>query len=213
MTPTTHGKKSSSAIQLSARDLQLLPVIAEQLTNTQPQLARLIDRTEHTARWLRQRWQRAGWVESRVLLVGEPVLMWLTPRGLRACGSDFKRWRPEAIASLRHLVAVTDVRLHVAERSPDGVWVSERLVRRAAAVSGECRRHLPDAEVLIGDRRVAIEVELTQKERGRTETIAFELLARYDAVWYFAPPSVHRHLQRALRRTGFERVQLHELFA
>src|SRR3954447_19924629 len=105
------------------RDLEVLPFIAEQCAVTQPQLARLIDRTEYTARWLRRRWQRAGWVEGRVLLVGEPVFMWLTSRGQLACGVDFKPWRPQAVGRLPHLVAVTDVRLHVEGRRPEAVWI------------------------------------------------------------------------------------------
>jgi len=195
----------------SGRDLAPLPLIAEQCAITQPQLARLIGRSEHTARWLRSRWQRAGWVDGRVLLVGEPAFIWLTPGGQRACGVDFKPWRPQAIGRLPHLAAVTDVRLHVAAKRPDAVWVSERVLARERARAGERRTHLPDAEVLIGDQRVAVEVELTQKERRRTEAIVAELCGRYDAVWYFAAPAAHRHLSSVIERGRFDRVQLLEL--
>src|SRR4051794_30493070 len=127
MTQTTTSIKSPRlSSQASARDLAVLPVIAQQCAVTQPQLARLIDRSERTARWLRDRWQRAGWVEGRVLLVGEPAFIWLTPRGQRVCNVDFKPWRPETIGRLPHLAAVTDVRLYVAERRPEARWVSER---------------------------------------------------------------------------------------
>src|SRR3954466_3765006 len=191
--------------QASARDLAVLPLIAEQCTLTQPQLARLIGRSERTARWLRDRWQRAGWAEGRVLLVGEPAFIWLTPRGQRVCGVDFKPWRPQAIGRLPHLAAVTDVRLYVAKRRPEAAWVSERVVARELAQHGERRAHLPDAEVLIGDQRVAVEVELTQKERRRTESIVAELSRRYDAVWYVAAPSAHR--SAASRRRAVRRVR------
>src|SRR4051794_10147920 len=100
---TTSSPRSPATNQASPRDLAVLPVIAEQCAVTQAQLARLIGRSEHTARWLRQRWQRAGWVEGRVLLVGAPAFIWLTPRGQRVCGVDFKPWRPTAIARLPHL--------------------------------------------------------------------------------------------------------------
>src|SRR5258706_14962111 len=105
----TSSEKPRPTSQASARDLAVLPVIAEQCALTQPQLARLIGRSEHTARWLRQRWQRAGWTEGRVLLVGQPAFIWLTPRGQQVCGVEFKPWRPQAIARLPHLAAVTDV--------------------------------------------------------------------------------------------------------
>src|SRR4051794_18532 len=194
--------------QASARDLAVLPVIAEQCAVTQPQLARLIGRSERTARWLRDRWQRAGWAEGRVLLVGEPAFMWLTPQGQRVCDVDFKPWRPQAIGRLPHLAAVTDVRLHIAERRPEAVWVSERVLARELAQQRERRAHLPDAEVLIGDQRVAVEVELTQKERRRTQAIVAELCARYNAVWYFAAAGASRQLEALAARRGFERVQV-----
>ena len=209
--PSDVQRGDEPIVRATPRDLEVLPIIAAQCAITQPQLARLIGRTEHTARWLRRRWQRAGWVESRVLLVGEPVFIWLTSRGQAACGVDFKTWRPHAVGRLGHLVAVTDVRLHVAARRPEAVWISERAIARRDFEAGERRKHLPDAEVVIGDQRVAIEVELTQKERRRTEAIVRELAARYDAVWYFSAPRVYRHLEEVIARNNFQRVQLLEL--
>lgn len=202
---------TKTKIQLSERDLRLLPVIAEQCTITQAQLAHLIDRSAHTARWLRQRWQRAGWIDGRVLLVGQPPFIWLTPRSQRACGVDFKPWHPNASGLLPHLAAVTDVRLYVEGRRPDVRWVSERILRRELALAGLRPEHVPDAEVQVGDQRVAVEVELTQKERRRTETVLSHLDCRYDVVWYFAAPAAHRHLERVVRRRGFDRMQLCEL--
>src|SRR5438067_10985435 len=112
---STYASRTEPPVRMNARDLALLALIAEQCAVTQPQLARLIGRSERTARWLRDRWQRAGWAEGRVLLVGEPAFIWLTPQGQRVCGVDFKPWRPQAIGRLPHLAAVTDVRLHIAE--------------------------------------------------------------------------------------------------
>jgi hypothetical protein len=193
---------------VSARDLELLPLIAEQCVVTQRQLARLIDRSERTARWLRDRWRRAGWAEARVLLVSQPAFIWLTPRGQQACGVDFKPWRPQAIGRLPHLAAVTDVRLHLAARRPEATWVSERVVARELARQDKRRTHLPDAELLIGENRVAIEVELTQKERRRTEAIMDELCLRYDAVCYFAAAGARRQLEALAARPSYKRVQV-----
>jgi hypothetical protein len=201
----------AAVVRATPRDLEVLPVIADQCAVTLPQLARLIGRTERTARWLRDRWQRAGWVESGVLLVGRPVFVWLTSRGHAACGVEFKTWRPHAIGRLAHLAAVTDVRLHVAMRRPEAEWISERVIARRGFEAGQRRKHLPDAEVLIGDQRVAVEVELTQKERRRTQAIVAELHARYDAVWYFVAPSVCRHLAEVIERNKYTRVQILDL--
>jgi hypothetical protein len=208
MTKTQTSRSKPRPAPPGARELAVFAVIAEQCALTQPQLARLVDRSEHTARWLRARWQRAGWVEGRVLLHGAPPFVWLTMSGQQIAGSEFKPWRPQAIARLPHLAAVTDVRLHVAERRPEAMWVSERVLARERALRNERRAHLPDAEVLIGEQRVAVEVELTQKERRRSEAIVAELCARYDAVWYFAPSGPRRQLERLAARPGFERIQV-----
>lgn len=76
----------ATGVRCSHRDLKLLRFIGEQYAVTLPQLARLMDRSYHAARWLRSRWERAGWVKGRALLVGEPVFIWLTRRGLGVAG-------------------------------------------------------------------------------------------------------------------------------
>src|SRR3954449_8514047 len=96
---------------VTERDLVALSVIAEQCAITQPQLARLLGRSEHTARSLRARWQRAGWIDSRVLMIGLPAFLWLAPAAQRACGAAYKPWRPSAVGRLPHLAACTDARL------------------------------------------------------------------------------------------------------
>src|SRR5581483_9723854 len=65
------------SVRISERDAWLLLLIAEQYAVTVDQLARLIGRTYRTARWLRDRWQKAGWVESRQLAAGGPSFVWL----------------------------------------------------------------------------------------------------------------------------------------
>lgn len=59
----------------------MLRVVGEQHAVTLPQLARMMGCSSHAARWLRSRWERAGWARGRDLLVGQPVYVWLTRRG------------------------------------------------------------------------------------------------------------------------------------
>lgn len=196
-------------VLVTERDLALLPIVAAQCTITQGQLARLLGRSEHTARSLRARWQRAGWIESRVLMVGVSPFIWLTPAGQRVCGVDWKPWRPSALGRLPHLAACTDARLTVAELRPEAAWTSERELLREARLDDVPRmRHMPDAEVAIGEHTVAIEVELTAKERNRTELIVLSLLGRYNAVWYFAVGAARRQLEEIARKEHFRGLQV-----
>ena len=194
---------------VTERDLAVLRVIAEQCAITQLQLARLIGRSEHTARSLRARWQRAGWIDAGVLLAGRPPFLWLTAKGQRACGADYKLWRPSTPGRLPHLAACTDARLMVAERRPEAVWTAERELLRTARIIGTPRtRHMPDAEVGLEGKLVAVEVELTQKQQARIEAIARELCARYAAVWYFCTRSTLAQLEAIAAKSGFERLQV-----
>jgi len=198
-------------VRASARDLELLRFVGEQFAVTLPQLARLMGRSQHAARWLRSRWERAGWAQGRALLVGEPVFVWLTRRGMRAAGLDFSVWRPNP-GALAHIAAVNEVRLHLAERRPDAVWVCEReLAREPRRELGGFGAHRPDALVVVDDRELAIEVELTQKRRSRAELIMREHLAHYGGAVYFAALAPRRLLERLAEEIGGGRVQVRSL--
>jgi hypothetical protein len=162
-----------------------------------------MSRSEHAARWLRRRWQRAGWARGRMLLVGRPVFVWLTRHGSRVAGVGYKPWEPNA-GALAHIEAVNEVRLLVAQRRPEAAWICEReLSSRPLPDAPGVRAHRPDAVVQVeGGRRVAVEVERTLKSRARMERIVGQLLSEYDAVWYFAAPGPSRALEAIAERAG-----------
>jgi hypothetical protein len=191
----------------SPRDLALLRMVGEQCALTQPQLARAIGRTVRTARWLRSRWQAAGWVESGQLVPGRPVSMWLTARGQAMAGLDFRVWRPELNGRLYHVAYAAEARLYVRRRHPDATWICERLLLRRWRRDG-LRLHRPDAEVETDRGTAAVEVELTTKGAARFERIAREMAATYAAVWYFVPPERTDALAERIERAGLPRCHV-----
>ena len=203
-TAASRRRADAGLVRVSERDLRLLRFIGEQYAVTLPQLATLMGRSLHAARWLRERWQRVGWVEGRAVLVGQPVFVWLTRRGRRAAGVEHPLWRPTP-GALAHVAAVNDVRLDVERRHPEAAWVSERDLRRG---DPRPRVHRPDGVVVIGGREVAVEVELTQKERRRAARIMRELVAGYGSVAYFAAPGPKRLLTELAGVVGQGRVQI-----
>ena len=206
--PLTDRRSDAGHIRVAERDLELLRVVGEQFAVTLPQLARLMGRSEHAARWLRARWQRADWVQGRALLVGEPVFVWLTRPGQRLAGLPYKLWVPNPVM-LAHIRAVTDVRLWVMGRRPEADWISERaLARTQQRGPGRRHGHRPDALVRAEGKEVAVEVELALKKRERLERLVRETVRSYGSVWYFAAPAPRAALEQIAQAIGSERVQV-----
>ena len=200
-------RADAGSVRLSERDGQLLRLIGEQYAITVDQLARLIGRTPRTGRWLRDRWRRAGWVESRQLTAAGPSFLWLTRAGTRVAGSPFRTWRPNA-ALASHIEAVTEVRL-LSEQHGLGLWVCERALAKSLCFATPVRAHLPDAVIATGDGRIAVEVELTLKSRARLEALLLELGRDYDRVWYFAVPSLVPRLRELAAALPWQNIAVH----
>jgi hypothetical protein len=186
------------------RDLALLAIVAEQYAVTLPQLAVLMGRSIHAARWLRDRWRHAGWVDSRVVLAQRPAFVWPTRAGLGVAGLDYPGWAPTP-GALAHVEAVTDVRLHLLAFYPGASWTSER------DLPAGCGVHRPDGLLWVDGREVAVEVELTQKSRVRTRGIVCELVARYPEVVYFTTGGPRRLVEELAAEVGQGRVEVHPL--
>jgi len=178
---------------LSERDLQLLRFISEQYAVTLPQLAYMTGRAERTARWLRTRWERAGLIEGRQLVLGEPTFIHATTQGLRACGLPWKMVRPGFWVP-GPLTAV-EVRLALEAQQPELRWRSRRMLSHTR----EHPDRSPDALLETGGRGTALYVEQREwiERRELAEWYA-PVFPRYDQALFVAPPKIARRLERAL---------------
>jgi hypothetical protein len=150
----------SGGVCLSERDGRLLELVGEQYAVSVGQLARLIGRTHRTGRWLRDRWSRAGWIESRPLTHAGPSFLWLTARGARVARSPYRIWRPNA-SMVGHIEAVTNVRFLLERELRRGDWICERSLAQNAPSRSQDRPHLPAGLLDSGGEQIAIEVELS----------------------------------------------------
>ncbi len=196
------------SFRISERDKNLLHLIGEQYAVTLPQLARLIGRRLHTARALRDRWKRAGWIDSRPLAVDAPSFVWLTGRGRALAESPYRVWDANPGTAL-HIEAVTNVRLLLEHELRLGEWECERSIAQRLAQHRGRRRHLPDAILSTADGKVAIEVELHLKSRVRLQAIVEELGLGYEQVWYFAPERLVATLTELASLTPHGNVTVH----
>jgi DNA-binding MarR family transcriptional regulator len=195
-------------VRISERDARLLLLIAEQYAVTVDQLAQLIGRTYRTARWLRDRWQKAGWVESRQLAASGPSFLWLTREGGRVAQSPYRIWQPNP-GLAKHIEAVTETRLLLERQLRLGEWQSERMLAKTYGPRSQLRLHLPDAVLISEQTRIAVEVELTLKSRARLEEIVRDLGERYQQVWYFADARLVPTLRELAAAARWQNVRVH----
>ncbi len=184
------------AKRASTRDREVLAFIGEQFVVTLPQLELLIGRSDRSARWLRTRLQRAGWIEARQIFTSTPTLCWLTGTGARMAGQPYKAWRPaEAGATLGKMVVLTDVRLAAKRDFPQMIWVPRRELFALHRGRPE-PEHVPDALMTLDGVEAAVEL-IEDKLDERAARRRMELsLADCGRVVFFAPRVAARQLRK-----------------
>jgi hypothetical protein len=194
-------------MKLGRRDLELMEWIGDQYAVSEDQLARLMDRSRATAgRWSRAMCE-AGYCRREWLLVGDPAWVWLTGRGARMTAHGFRPWRPN-LGRLRHIAAVSELRLYLARRLPDARWICERELRRACPNRAV---YVPDAVLEVDSERHALEVELASKTRKRLVSLVDELRAYHDAVVYVCAPAPARLVEELREEHGWPDVHVRDL--
>ncbi len=197
-------RSDKGSIKITERDMAVLRFIGEQYAVRQDQLARLLKRpdpgglSDSATRAVVGRWQKVGLAATRQVIAGEPKFVWLTRHGLREVGLSFKPWTPTA-ASLAHIFWTNQVRMHTEDRHPTASWRSERELRKGRVMQSisSTQGHDVDAEIVLPEGVVGVEVELTSKSAERRRSIMAEVAKRYATVWYFAPPNVGALLDEA----------------
>jgi len=222
-------KWDRSSVEVQARDVAALGWVADQYAIRADALGVLLRRLapggghcglpggarfdaapavgERRIRQVVERWGEAGWVHRHRLL-GHA---WIVPRqaGIVLAGRPYREWPPNA-RMLDHIHAVGLVRLAVEAELPAASWRCEREIRRQVA-HGDRKPawRIPDAEVLHEPAAdvLAVEVELTQKDRARFERNLRLVDPATTATSYFAPPELAARLARWVREYNQRRQQ------
>src|ERR1700693_2519247 len=207
-------RSDKGLVMATPRDLYCIAWIAEQYAARTDQIRMLLSRfpdkdkpfkdgvlmAETTVKDQLDRWKRAGWMEYRRVLVGEPGYAWVTKRGLQLVDlDDIYTAREPASTRFNHLYVVNQVRLWMDEKC---TWKSERRYRSeqtAQLTKGEELGPLPDGLVTIQDGSiVAIEVEISPKKPGEMSAKLVRLARKYeyrdtgykpsfDFIWFYVP--------------------------
>jgi hypothetical protein len=163
----SNSGKGSSASRIGDRGMRVLALACEERAIRVDLGARILGLKPSAFVSIVNRLQRLGLVEQERFLVKERYAwVWPTRSGLRADGRGYPFYRP-SVGQLRHMAGVAATRAACVASDPGAVWVPERALVRE---HGRCKWHLADAALEVDGRRVAIEVELSGKDRYRADT-------------------------------------------
>jgi hypothetical protein len=198
-------------VQTTERDMSTLKWIGEmyavRMDHLQILAARLSEDADIQAKgelsfsgiqYLYNRWLKAGWIKKEKIFAADPQWVWLTKKGLRHIGLDYRFWEPKTTTRLRHYHHVNAVRLHLEGKHGQGItWISERTITRERKTKG--KKHLVDGEILFQGVRAGIGVELARKNTARLESILKELQCDYEAVYYFAGEDCYNTVELGIK--------------
>jgi hypothetical protein len=215
-------------VRLTERDVAVLRDLVRFGVLAAPQLKR---RHWPRARNLFTTWQRlrelrrAGYVDRYVLGFGQEAAYLPTGRGVTLSGLALPtpRCRPEFLTAVWHHLTVADVAFALLERFPGAAWTTERELRRArrtaaadafgptpegetVGATGAARGKVPDGVLTLRGRRMAVEVELTQKSALAYAQIVATYVRRCEAgeyervQWFALGDGTQRQVERAIAR-------------
>ena len=156
-----------------------------------------------------------GLVQAWSPLLKDTSLYSATAAGARVTRCGLRPTRP-SLQHLRHDVAVVDLADYIVDHDPAADWRSEREVgrvlrgRRPLTLIGGLPRnpsHTPDGLLLTNGKRVAIELEHSDKGDVRYAYICrwCALTIGIDAVrWYVDDPRIIARLRRVHQQHGFD---------
>jgi hypothetical protein len=155
-----------------------------------------------------------GLVEQWAPLIQATTLYSATAVGTGVSRCGLRPTRP-SLEHLRHDIAVVDLADYLLAQHPDADWRTEREVGRVLRDGPRLMRsrglrtgpgHRPDGLLLLDGKRLAIELEHTDKGDTRYAHICrwFALNLRVDGVrWYVDDPKIIARLKRANEQHGF----------
>jgi len=179
----------------------------------------------HICRWLqvgkpaayarvRKLIQRGLLLHQRIFQ-NQPGIYRVSHMGVKVCHSPIGALNHVSIATLRHNLKVVEISLCLVNRWK-GKFVTERQQKQEAGLWRKGGRgHQNDGTLILPDKRIAIEVELSMKGKVRLEKI-FEHHYKNTAVdetWYFCGNMIiERKIKALSEKVNFIQVYLLDQF-
>lgn len=140
---------------------------------------------------------------------------------LSAKGAEWTELQP--IVSVQrtayvHQLMVIEVYIALQKKYPDAYWVPERRLIKDEYFDEKFKnKHIADGLLILpDDKQIAIEVELSLKEKSRLYKIFKNYAAKYaiDEVWYYCTPKIINPLKKLAEKRPYIKIfDLKELLA
>lgn len=114
-----------------------------------------------------------------------------------------------SMGAYHHTVALINLYLKITNRYPDAHWIDERTLLQEKYGDGVGKRgHCADAFLMFPDKEVAIEVELTSKNKRRLESIVkgYATNLSISEVWYFCSKEVLVAVRKVASQLDYVKV-------
>lgn len=186
---------------ITDRDRKILKFINEFGYSEMPQIQRMFGLSKSRGYKVVKRLVDAGLVVHEYILRNCHGIYRLTREGAEC--TDLPMLRNVSLGGYVHQLTVVDVYLRLMQRYPDATWISERRLKRNKFLEkGFCRHgHIADGMLIFPDsKKIAIEVELTMKEKDRLDNIIrkYALDSTIDGVWYYCSPEIVNKMRKAV---------------
>ena len=174
-------------IQITERDVTLLRWINRSGYVTTPLVVAYWRVDKSTAYKRLRKLVLHGYLIHEPIFHGMPGIYRVSALGVQMSGSVLPPLRAVNKGTYRHDLMVTALSLSLLKQF-GGQYISERLLRHKKGQRGVGQfGHVCDGVLVLPDKHVAIEVELSKKGKRRREQIFRYYLKNfeYQAVWYF----------------------------
>jgi Mn-dependent DtxR family transcriptional regulator len=142
----------------------------------------------------------------------KPGIYYPTWKGVNAAGDPLSPARVN-LTEYEHDLIVTDIALYFEKKY--GYWKSEREIRsdKGITLKSQNHVHIPDGLTIIEGKKIAIEVELTQKGKERIKRIFSRHLRSndYDEVWYLAKSNIKQNLEQHVNNVIYSKIKIFDI--
>ena len=132
-----------------------------------------------------------------------------TAKGVSISSSHLPPLKKYTLTSFRHDLKVTDLSLKLIQQH-DAEFIPERELRHRDGIHAFGKtRHLSDGLLIIDDKQISIELELTKKSQRRREKILNHYKKDFNMseVWYFCGSNeVYKSMQKLTPTHSFLKV-------